>query len=167
MRLLALFVMCVPVAAAGGMLAARRRRRERALAGFAAFFANLSQTRGCFGGALRPLLRLAVPEKESGFTFGACLLHACAELTPAAAWEIAVRGSAESAVLLPEEREFLLDFADAFGESSLNGFHTVCAAYAQRFALLAKQARARNDKSEKTCVTLSVLLAALLFIILV
>lgn len=167
MRLLALLIMCVPVAAAGGMLAARRRRRERALTGFAAFFENLSHTRGGFGGALRPMLRLAVPEKESAFTFGAYLLRACAGLPPAAAWERAVRGSAESAALLPEEREFLSAFAQAFCESSLSGFHTASAAYARRFAMLAEQARARNDKSEKNCVTLSVLLAALLFILLV
>ena len=168
MRQFALVLICVPVACAGALYARFCRKRARTLSSFASFFGCLAISAAAFGGEIPVLLSRCVNASDKSFSFPATLLTLYAQTGDlCAAWEAALQTCGIPDLLQRTQCELLQDCGGMFALESMAAFESTCKGYEAQFTALYKDAAEKLKREERLYVTLSSLLAALLFLILI
>ncbi len=167
MRIAGLFCICLPLALAGLRYSHRSRNAEIILEGFAAFFTGLRLSLAGTEGALETVLSGCItPRPDFPFAglFGEALRRG---KDPSAAWETALSALPETEALAERDRAFLAGFAPAFRCTSLAAFRETCGVFAENCRVRCAEAKQKREREARLIGTLSVLGAALLFILLI
>ena len=168
MKLAGIFCICISVISGGMFYTLRCRQREALYGELASFFGCLSLTAVSLGGELSLLLRRCAGTASGRFALPQTLLQLYAQTGDlCAAWFQALEQTGASRLLPENEAAFLAFFGGACAVPSLSVFTETCRQYEAHFTALKTAAEAKRQREEKLGVSITLLTAALLFIMLV
>ncbi len=168
MRTIGVICVCLSVIGCGVLYDRRCRQRETLLAGFASFFGALAMVCVSLGGPMERILHGAAADADGRFSFPETLLSFYAQTgDPCAAWTRALGQLGAQGILKTEETALLSSFENAFTLPSMAAFTEECRGYEARYAALADLAHEKRRREERLCVTMTSLLAMLMFILLI
>ena len=166
MRTAGLLCVCAALALIGLRCARRAGAAARVLAGFAAFFEELRLSLSGAEGDLQTVLGGCIPRSE--LRFAGLLRESLAQTGDVrASWEIALSALPELSALDPADAALLSGFSGAFLCTSLHSFRENCGDYARACEARTAQAKQKQERQQRLIGTLSVLGAALVFILFV
>ena len=143
----------------------RKKRRVRLLAELSEFFAALATLSELAPrDAAQTVMRLARTRSFGLLGFLLPFAGRCEAANVRQVWREETASFPAAALLQPEERALLSDFADRFGVTSLAAFTAACRQYAEAFSGYHTREKAHYEQTGRLTVGVGVLAAVLMVI---
>lgn len=167
MKLAGILCICISVICGGVFHTLRCRQREALCGELASFFGCLALTAFSLGGELSQVLRRCAGSAGGRFGLPQTLLQLYAQTGDlCVAWNRALEQTGIHRLLPEAEAAYLNSFGGACAVPSLTLFTETCRQYEAHFTSLKTAAEAKRQREEKLGVSITLLTAALLFIML-